>query len=101
QVKGFDNYTVVVISDSGAEHLMYKHAIAHMISSKPLASVRAQNPRDSREGRGRGAGRGPNPQRRDNASQQERRDAPATGAAPAAGGPAPAPKSAPAGGDKS
>jgi host factor-I protein len=34
QVKGFDNFTVVVQSRN-AQHLLYKHAISQIISRKP------------------------------------------------------------------
>jgi len=38
RVKGFDNFTVVISSPNGAEHLIYKHAIAQLISPKVLTS---------------------------------------------------------------
>lgn len=33
-IKGFDNFTVIV-NDHGAQHLVYKHAIAQMIWRRP------------------------------------------------------------------
>lgn len=34
-VKGFDNFTLILANRSG-QHLVYKHAIAHIVSNKPL-----------------------------------------------------------------
>lgn len=35
-VKGFDNFTVILNEASGQQHLVYKHAIAHVTSRKPM-----------------------------------------------------------------
>jgi host factor-I protein len=39
-VKGFDNFTVVVKSDKGTEHLIYKHAIAQLVSPHEIITGR-------------------------------------------------------------
>jgi host factor-I protein len=46
RVKGFDNFTLVVVSEANEYHLIYKHGIAQMVSSKPIhgAATRKGSP---------------------------------------------------------
>ncbi|AXA35608.1 MAG: hypothetical protein KatS3mg130_1022 [Candidatus Sumerlaea sp.] len=46
-VKGFDNFTVILGTSDGKQHLIYKHAIAQVIGSAAIAPRSA----DSRRGR--------------------------------------------------
>ena len=34
-IRGFDNFTVI-LNSKGSQHLLYKHAIAQMITRKPI-----------------------------------------------------------------
>lgn len=52
-VRGFDNFTVVV-NAAGKQHLVYKHAIAQIVSQRPIQDTSAQfqgQPREQREQR--------------------------------------------------
>ena len=49
QVRGFDNFTVVVLTETGAEHLLYKHAIAQLVAPRALVSNRPMANRDGRD----------------------------------------------------
>lgn len=46
-VRGFDNFTVIVQVDS-SQHLVYKHAIGHIIQRRPAARPPAEG--ESRQG---------------------------------------------------
>lgn len=52
-VKGFDNFTVV-INCNGPQHLVYKHAIAHIINDqKSLEMSEGRSPRPAQQQGGR------------------------------------------------
>ncbi len=45
-VKGFDNFTVI-LADQGKQHLIYKHAIAQIITDRPIGKRDGQrNPEE-------------------------------------------------------
>lgn len=48
QVKGFDNYTIVLESD-GKQNLIYKHAISTIVPSKAINFMNKGNNSDSFE----------------------------------------------------
>jgi len=50
QVKGFDNFTVIVSTDNGAEHLLYKHAIAQLVCTQPLVTAKPMFNRENAGG---------------------------------------------------
>jgi host factor-I protein len=52
RVKGFDNFTVVVVGESHEYHLIYKHAIGQIVSPKPIHGT------TSRKGGGSGSDTG-------------------------------------------
>ena len=54
-VRGFDNFTVVV-HEHGNQHLIYKHAIAHIIQKKPTNQAPSTRDQDAAP-RGAGAPR--------------------------------------------
>jgi len=53
-VRGFDNFTIIVKDAEGHHHLVYKHAVSHVASSKPFTARQpgreAQKPQDAPRG---------------------------------------------------
>lgn len=103
-VRGFDNFTVVV-NAAGKQHLVYKHAIAQIVSQRPVQDFSAvpqnqsqpQQPREQREPREqRTETREPREQREPRGEQREARQPqsprPSGGDRPSRTEPAPAPE---------
>ena len=55
QVRGFDNFTVIIAS-GGSQHMIYKHAIAQIVTDRPIGR------RDDRESASQPRNREPRPQ---------------------------------------
>lgn len=99
-VRGFDNFTINVVSQ-GNHHLVYKHAIAHIISSRPVQRDEDRPPDRGGEGRGGEArgneGRGPEGRGHEGRGNEGRGERGDRRPRPAPGGPPPAPEKKPEG----
>lgn len=54
RVKGFDNFTVVVVGETNEYHLIYKHAIGQIVSPKPIHGTTARKGGPAAEGEEQG-----------------------------------------------
>jgi host factor-I protein len=57
-VRGFDNFTIIVRDADGHHHLIYKHAVAHIASTKPfgLRQQTTNRPKEAEEKSSSGEG---------------------------------------------
>lgn len=69
-VRGFDNFTVVV-NAGGKQHLVYKHAIAQIVSQRPIQEAPVQQPQ---QGQAPFQPREPREQREPSREQREPRE---------------------------